>query len=912
MIDTPKFAVPLWQIELDLDDICKLEGGKIPSSLTINIRIVFTASCLFSLRCQLTGLQQSNDNQDRVTGHSLPLVMAPKKNPNAGLKNICLRDPDDKCSVNHVNVLKKCPSVNISNLWPDFKDDPSNANVDKLADADSCNALLDVVFHINQNSCNLTAHLDAESSRRTMAGAKSKGLFKGVPITKQMLEHAFQTVRKGKGKATTQQQTNTTASSASSSANAIPVAANSSTSTGVGGLPTSTLSALQITNPAPSTLTQAVNPTDSVPSSSNSAAIASPAPVAGTSSANQTVPPTIASSNPQNELLQAVPEVGVGRPPRRVGASARDKVTTNYFRVDLPKITKNSQILHEYQIVGLVVDPPNDLSKSKKKVIIKRFVQQSALLSANVGSFASNGEGRVIAWRCLDPNTPINNNVLQQNVPDYDRNQHNVVSHYLSMSLNYVRTIDLNDLERYARGGHQNYGASVAEEAVNILVGQAVANSDTGSIPIGDNHFFTTIDSENLPSWGMVALRGYTSHAKARQGGLFLNVNTALSAFYRVGTVDWYIRQFARQADQYPHAFLSDSKATQHLTGVRVRIMYDRDSPGETGSRKDTPEGRLKSITGFSINLADQTFFINGLGARISVWQHFLAGHPQLAAKSALKGKQICVNTSGTQAGRECWFLSDQLEVIQGQIYRKTLDRLGPDMTAAMIAAATKDPSENQNSIESWGMPALGFAQGLPDPALLTNAGIRVNRRMIDVPSRQIPSPKVIFGNNNAAKLSGSGQWRTTGIKFMTQDRSHFQGTDGVVFYCPPGGLHRQEYGAAYIGGFQRTWQLSYDNILPNIQVNRQWQFFPQSGMDDLQSVVKAMRASKAGLVVLVLPAINAQICRWYANFRIAMDQVTGNACCLRAVDDGLCQEFSRRPTTDRRSTHTFLGKRGS
>lgn len=808
--------------------------------------------------------------------------MPPKKknnNPNAALKAECLRHPKDaegSCFMNNVNALKKCTSTsdNTSLLWPGFKDDTSDAGVDKLVDAAACDKLLDHVYKAAQDACNTTSTLVEKQARDTMEGSKKKSFFEQVPVTKQMLEYAFQNAEKKKGKAKPSTAIASASTPASSSAPttatapAVPSTSINQTASAFSGLQLSNTATSATSNQTPLT-------------SSNAASGSVFAPTAGNPGSSQPAPPLIAPANPLKELSKEVPEVGVKRP-APVGVKPDQRVRTNYFRVDLAKKKSGgAHVLHEYQITGLLVDRPNNLSRSKKKVMIKRFVQQSGFLNAVNAPFVSNAEGRVIAWdRLHQQNLAAGVLVDQQNVPDYDRDQHGVVSQNFSMSLYYVRTINLSDLKDYAEGNNEAYPASVAEEALNILLGQAVTESNTGAIQIGDNHFFMPNSAQLLGGWGMVALRGYTSHVKARQGNLYLNVNTALSAFYKADTVNWHIQEFVspRTPNSYPSAFLGNHRARQHLVGLRVRIRYKRDKPGEIGSTKDTPEGRLKSITGFSDEFADQIFFVNSLGVKVSVWSHFQALHKTEANQSSLKGKQICVNTSSTQTGRECWLLSDQLDVVPGQIYRKTLDRLNPNMTAKMVELACRPPVDNQKSIETEGLQALGFRPNTEKPPVrLLEAGLSVAKKMESVPSQIIKPPSIMYKNGLEPQYMAASTWKTQGVKFLSDERQQaFRGTTGIKFFCSEAGLARapEQHRNDYITGFERAWQLNYDKPQANIEVNHQWQRF--ADMKDLSKVIGTLQKSKAGLFVLVLRSANAQVRPSYANFRIAADQVLG------------------------------------
>lgn len=254
-------------------------------------------------------------------------------------------------------------------------------------------------------------------------------------------------------------------------------------------------------------------------------------------------------------------------------------------------------------------------------------------------------------------------------------------------------------------------------------------NRQGKTMKIGDNRFFPLEEKESecelSKKHGLIALRGFSSHVTPVDGSVTLNINTAFSAFFKPQTVQEYITAFG-------------NKAPYHLMHVRVRIMYDRCKPGEVDKSKDEEARRTKTITGFSASTARETKFTDRKGDEISVYDHHKNTYP-LAKSNSMDS--ICINTGDTTDGQQCWFLADQLQVLPGQMYRRLLDKLDPELPAKMIDFACQSPETNRNAIMQSGLKALGLDKGTP--SLLIKAGITVAPEMMTIPFRRITPPRV-------------------------------------------------------------------------------------------------------------------------------------------------------------------------
>ncbi|KXT18902.1 hypothetical protein AC579_3540 [Pseudocercospora musae] len=518
----------------------------------------------------------------------------------------------------------------------------------------------------------------------------------------------------------------------------------------------------------------------------------------------------------------------------------RTRVQTHQTQNNALRVFTNSFAINQIQANGILHEI--NLGRSKKKALINRFITQPDLA----------------------PGRAFGATVEQQHVDDFDRTQGKVASRQLGMNLVYERVIRIDDVFGYAAGNNPHCAIDVAETALNILFGRAVDDSGTGQ----------------NGSWGLDAVRGFSSHIKARDGRVLLTVNTALSAFYRPGTAVYaVIRSIC--AGNYPNAFLDDQTAKSHLIGVRVRVRYNRDKPGEI-SRKDTADGRLKTITGFSTRLAGSQMFTDCTGTPISVYRHFRNTYPAQAqaylASGQLnpQGMQICVNTGDTDHGVESWFLADMLEIVESQIFRKTLDTVGGagnNLTANMISIAYQQPHVKRTAIVDNGLPALGFVHGHPDPARLTSAGLQLARPVLMVlfVRSRYQQCDMAVGDVQTLEFLASGRPEKC-FSLPAINRSTAAWGSSAP---PPGGLQNQNHHDAFRDGLREAWSLNLSNPPRTSPVAPNARFQRLPAMNAVQ-MKQPLEAPGIGLLVLCLPVNNNGIRRDYAQFRAVADQVIG------------------------------------
>lgn len=420
------------------------------------------------------------------------------------------------------------------------------------------------------------------------------------------------------------------------------------------------------------------------------------------------------------------------------------------------------------------------------------------------------------------------------------------------MKVLFKRKFNLSEFCDYADGKKEQYQDTQTAQALDILISHGVSQRNSSEakedrvFQIGDNIFFPRSDGDDLGKWGMIALRGFSSHVKAANGGqILLNVNTAFSAFYKQQLVSDYLKN------------MTLDEARNHLVGKRVEITYNRCKAGEEDGSMDTIERRTKTITAISGKFANAIKFEDRLKSEVSVWDHFTNTYPNDVGNS--HPEQYCINTGSTNVkSQACWFLPDKLRVIEGQIYRKTLD---PDMTAKMIKFASHPPADNQSAIQKYGLRTLGLQQGQQEPAALRGSGITVEPNMMKIPFRLNDQPAIQYGKSQSVRSLKPASWSTMGRKFINVQNWL---SNGIAFIHS--GDNRPVKAEKYIEAFQET---IFENGIQGERKQIGWKG-PQKNLTDV------LRSCKPSLVVLVLEGKLRQTRIPYAAFRSDLDQIYG------------------------------------
>lgn len=565
----------------------------------------------------------------------------------------------------------------------------------------------------------------------------------------------------------------------------------------------------------------------------------------------------VSNTTPRKDSL----ELHVQRPVAVANGGFRPTtVLTNHFNVTLTP----GQKFYEYEVQDLQSnDPP--FSAPKKRVLIERMIETSDVLKKHQDDIASDYERKIISLTALHrPGDQPKAIVDSCAISNYNMTSNGTAVQQLPLKLVYMREITLQGMVDFVAGRNEHYQETGAGQAMNILIARGVHAGNSGAFQVGDNRFFTPDLTTDFEKHGMIAMRGFYSSIRPGNGSVLLNVNTAMSAFYKKQKVSEYMETFNK--------FGSNKVAKDHLRGLRVFITYERCKEGETDTGMDTEKRRTKTITGFSKGTAAQTMFTDRHGDEVSVWQHFEENYPNVAKESKKGGNQICVNTRGTKEGEECWYLPDQLNVLPGQIYRKTLDKLDPDMTSEMIKLACNTPSINKDLIQSKGLDTLGFRDSRNPPPFLSRAGISVDNTMINVRANVVQAPVVLYKdirNGKQPAQTDTANWSTRNMTFWNVNKE----IKGDVVFLQSSVLAKPDLISTYVAAFRST---VYMNGIARANILNRYPVIHDFSPTRLRELLESGDCAKAGLFVLIIPKQDKANREHYANFRIVADQMIG------------------------------------
>lgn len=312
--------------------------------------------------------------------------------------------------------------------------------------------------------------------------------------------------------------------------------------------------------------------------------------------------------------------------PDFAGTNSRELVTSNHFVVKLD----SQKMLYEFEISGI----PDGASKAKKRDLVETMMLNCPVVRDQPLEYATDYKKKIIAWKDLFTWRPKEAEDDMRSViipgranPTGDPTPDTI------LRINFVRKLNLKDLNESVAGRHIAFANNGVIEALNILISKNVSEAEAQSIEVGTNRYYYKPGWSSLTT-GLVAIRGYSASVRPGMGQVLLNVNAVMGAFYEPITVDKMIIKFIN-----PNSRTDTRRAERFLKGVRVRISYNRDisavakgkqpvpkntKPEPVGESLDDERRRTKSIWSIGLPIRDQTFMKDG--KKISVLTYIKQG----------------------------------------------------------------------------------------------------------------------------------------------------------------------------------------------------------------------------------------------------------------------------------------------
>ncbi|RLN51756.1 hypothetical protein BBJ28_00021972 [Nothophytophthora sp. Chile5] len=285
--------------------------------------------------------------------------------------------------------------------------------------------------------------------------------------------------------------------------------------------------------------------------------------------------------------------------------------------------------------------------------------------------------------------------------------------------------------------GRLNYTPYDALQALDV----AMRHTASTRFTVVGRNLFSAAGAKSIGE-GADLWFGYFQSIRATQNRLVVNLDLAATAFVQaMDVLDFLcetltLHNLPTSLQKYQHSAFSKA-----IRGVKVGITH---RPGVKRSYR---------VNGLSPKSAEETFFENDDGQRMSIVQYF-----QKTYNLRLRYPKLpCLHVGAPQ--KKNYLPMEVCHVMEGQkCPRKATDK----QVANMIRFTCTPPDQRKRSIEQKFREA-GFNT---DPTLQA-FGLEVNPRMVEVRGRQLPPPTMEY-SRGVRENPRDGAWNMRGKRFNT------------------------------------------------------------------------------------------------------------------------------------------------
>ncbi|KAF1321535.1 Argonaute1, partial [Globisporangium splendens] len=310
-----------------------------------------------------------------------------------------------------------------------------------------------------------------------------------------------------------------------------------------------------------------------------------------------------------------------------------------------------------------------------------------------------------------------------------------------------IRMEQLNELF----AGNLNYTPQDALQALDI----AMRHTASTRFTVVGRNLFGSAGKKDIGE-GADVWFGYFQSLRATQSKLVLNLDLAATAFVKNMSAIDYVREtlglhdLPTSLNRYQHGAFNKA-----ISGVKVEITH---RPGVR---------RAYRVNKLSTNGADQTFFQDDNGNRVSIQSYFASTYnlrlryprlPCLHVGARDKGCYLPIEVCNIMAGQKC--------------PRKATDT----QVANMIRFTCTNPQDRKRSIETKFREA-GFDR---DPTLQA-FGLNVNSKMVEMQGRLLAPPNMAYKNGTIRP--DTGVWNMKGKSFFQAAKLN---SWSVISCCDP------------------------------------------------------------------------------------------------------------------------------
>ncbi|ETP24233.1 hypothetical protein F441_02729, partial [Phytophthora nicotianae CJ01A1] len=285
--------------------------------------------------------------------------------------------------------------------------------------------------------------------------------------------------------------------------------------------------------------------------------------------------------------------------------------------------------------------------------------------------------------------------------------------------------------------GRLNYTPYDALQALDV----ALRHSASQRFTVVGRNLFSGNGAKSLGE-GAELWFGYFQSLRATQNRLVVNLDLAATAFVKeMDVLDFLCESLSLRNLPPSLAKHQHSAFSKAIRGVKVNITH---RPGVRRSYR---------VNGLTKNSAEQTFFENDEGQRMSIVQYF-----QKTYNLRLRHPKLpCLHVGAPQ--NKNYLPMEVCHIMAGQ---KCPRKVTDNQVANMIKFTCTPPDQRKRSIEQKFREA-GFST---DPTLRA-FGLDVEPRMVETTGRQLPPPTIEY-SGRATETPRDGAWNMRGKKFNT------------------------------------------------------------------------------------------------------------------------------------------------
>ncbi|OTA55625.1 Piwi-domain-containing protein [Hypoxylon sp. EC38] len=322
-------------------------------------------------------------------------------------------------------------------------------------------------------------------------------------------------------------------------------------------------------------------------------------------------------------------------------------------------------------------------------------------------------------------------------------------------------------LDNYLQNAHSGrYAKGDVIQALNIFLNYYSKSSKNHTM-IGSSRSFGLNDKENQKdlSLALILIKGYYSSIRLTTGRILANINVSHGVFYREQNLQTLIHNYTNGLKNRGESILQ--KLARTLKGVRIK-----------------PSHTIKNKDGHSVGSRIRTFFdfatksdgekgnnrpsVQRYGAGPEEVSFYLKDHYITVAEffKQEREREVVKNLPVVNVGtrqKPIYLPSELCKILSGQKAKVDLDERQKN---TVTKTSIRDPVDNMGDIVRHGIKTIGLSK--TDNRMLENFGLSLpDSRLISVPSRILPAPTVMYGQNTVDKKT---RWNLDGIRFANKN----------------------------------------------------------------------------------------------------------------------------------------------